>query len=141
MNVILDANAPDFLYANERAKRGDYVFVAQGDPRVQVQRAQGISHVRKNIASVWTTDVYDLDGESFVIPALDVLAFMKDVGVQQWDVARLSGGYVVEILAKWPGPVARRIETTVSVDDDTARRLRQWYVQRGTDWELAERPI
>jgi hypothetical protein len=98
VNVILDANAPDFQYANEHTKRGEYVFVVQGDPKVSVQRARGISHIKKNIAAEWTTRVYEGEGETLLVPALDVLSFSKDVGVQQWDVVRLNGQEVEAIL-------------------------------------------
>lgn len=142
MNVILDANPADFDYAVDRATtRGDYVFVAQGDPSVMPRLVRGVSHVKKNIAPVWTTKVYELPGTVFVIPALDVLSFSKDVGVQQWDVVRLGGDEVAEILAKWPGPIARRIESIAIVSEVTARHLRQWYREVGLCWEIAERPI
>ena len=142
MNVVLDANPADFDYAVDRAtNRGDYVFVAQGDPAVMPRLVRGVSHVRKNVAPEWTTVVYALNGETRVVPALDVLSFSKDVGVQQWDVARLDEAHAAEILAKWPGPIARKIETTAVVSEVTARHLKQWYCEVGTDWVIAERPI
>lgn len=143
MNVILDANAPDFGYAMDHARHGAYVFVAQGNPAVTPSLMRGISHVRKNIAPVWTSIVYEGQGETFVIPALDILSFSKEVGIQQWDVVRLSGDDVPAILAKWPGPISRKIETTVALGEVASRHLRQWYreVWESLDWELAERPI
>ena len=142
MNVILDANPADFDYAVERAsKRGDYVFVAQGDPAVMPRLVRGVSHVRKNIAPKWTHVVYGNDGSSVIVPAMDVLSFSKDVGVQQWDAVRLDENHAAEILAVWPGPIARKIETTAVVSEVTARHLRQWYRESGLDWEIAERAI
>lgn len=132
MLPTLDIHPTDFNYARECGAEGRFVFCVQGDPRVTPQLFENMAYIRKRIVqkAKYGIETFITVGSIVNVPAVDLVTFSRDVGIQQWGHIKFNGPECSTILKELPGPIARCI-WCIEPSEDTVKHLYPWYHWNG----------
>ena len=156
---VLDAGARGFVFAQHFAERGHRVIALDPDPDVEDPEIVGVNFMRYGIAAKSATRLLEMTEDpsarrlvrlsyvadttrrtwtAYAFSIADLTAAVGQLRIFGWDLVKLNvEGEETDILAAWPGPIARQIVVSFHQHTDYKRpvaeidaaldHMRQWY--------------